>query len=293
MRLIITDSGLGGLSICANLINHLQCTPASLSYDIKYINAVSKPDYGYNSMSSRSVKITTFSDFLTNAGSHYNPDKIFIACNSLSVIYAATNFSKTTSIPVLGIVEYGLKLLLKSYNKLSNAGIIILGTETTINEDTHRELLLQNGISDNHIIPQNCPNLADTISNDFGGEQVRKLVRKYISNARDRFPFQPSVYLIYLGCTHYGYRRNIISEEAADLNMLNQIINPNESAYKQLLKHTNQSFVSKHSGNINVEFVTSYPIPDREIKNLTKFLLPISQETVNALQNYTVSSNLF
>ena len=41
----------------------------------------------------------------------YKVDIILIACNTLSVIYAETDFSKTCPIPVMSIVDFGVNII--------------------------------------------------------------------------------------------------------------------------------------------------------------------------------------
>ena len=67
MKLVITDSGLGGLSVCAKLLQLLS-EPAGANYpnysaedlQITYINAVPSNNRGYNSMSGRAEQLKTF-----------------------------------------------------------------------------------------------------------------------------------------------------------------------------------------------------------------------------------------
>ena len=148
MRILLTDSGLGGLSVCADIVRNVK-TSSNLPFnqlDIKYVNAIPKTHKGYNSMESHSERIKIFNHFLTNVSKKYSPDAIYIVCNSLSSIYPKTEFAKTASVNVEGIIQIGADLLIKTYNDDKSAGIIILGADTTIKENSYPELLIKAGV---------------------------------------------------------------------------------------------------------------------------------------------------
>ncbi len=65
MNLVITDSGLGGLSVCAQLMSLLKESAGSGNsvypadrLKISYINAVPSNERGYNSMSGKAEQLT-------------------------------------------------------------------------------------------------------------------------------------------------------------------------------------------------------------------------------------------
>ena len=71
MNLVITDSGLGGLSICAQLMRLIKerakSTLPQLPVDdlhITYVNAVPADERGYNFMSGRAEQLETFEKIL-------------------------------------------------------------------------------------------------------------------------------------------------------------------------------------------------------------------------------------
>lgn len=293
MRLIITDSGLGGLSVCAYLIKHLRTLPQSENYDIKYINAVPEDNYGYNLMASRDEKVITFNHFLTSVNKIYDPDAIFIACNSLSVIFSATTFAKQNNTTVHGIVETGVEMLLKAYTKQLHTGIIIMASDTTVEEQTYSRRLMDSKIPGDHIVSQACTNLANTISNDPDGKIVKEMIRLNVDEALNKFYSPMNHYLVYLGCTHYGYRRNIFNEILCKYDISFELIIPNEYVLPKLINMEKIKGENTNTGEISLEFITRYPIPVREINSLTGFLSPISPETACALQNYVLIKDLF
>ncbi|MDP7622059.1 MAG: hypothetical protein QGH27_08840, partial [SAR324 cluster bacterium] len=92
MNIVITDSGLGGLSVCAQLIHLLKnytvtenSDPPSCDIKITYVNAVPSNDRGYNTMSGKQEQIETFEKIISNTVRLISPDNIFVACGTLSV----------------------------------------------------------------------------------------------------------------------------------------------------------------------------------------------------------------
>ncbi len=93
MNLVITDSGLGGLSICAQLMRLIKerakSTLPQLPVDdlhITYVNAVPADERGYNFMSGRAEQLETFEKILLNTDKLFAPDYVFVACGTLSVL---------------------------------------------------------------------------------------------------------------------------------------------------------------------------------------------------------------
>ena len=293
MKILLTDSGLGGLSICANIIqniNRMDAFPID-TIDIKYVNAVPKMYDGFNLIKPYSKQVSMFNQFLNNVSNKYSPDSIIIVCNSLSAIYPKTDFAKTSDINVEGIIQLGTDLIFKEYNNTQD-GIIILGAETTIKENIYQKELVKLGISADNIVSQACPNLANTISNDETGELVKKLIDKYLSITLDKMFDSNENILVYLGCTHYGYRDELFDEYFAEKGISYSIINPNESFFERIFPKVGSS-IKYDAIDSTVEFISHYPIPNQEIKTITKFLNDISPETVFALQNFTVDDELY
>lgn len=295
MNILLTDSGLGGLSVCADIERKIRNTKTA-SFDkleIKYVNAIPKTHDGYNTMDSRSEQIEVFNRFLYNASELYSPGAIYIVCNTLSAIYTETDFSKETSLPVNGIINIGIDLLIKSYNKLNNAAIIILAADTTINENIYENQLVKQGITHKFIISQACTNLANTISNDPSGNDVKELIDRYLSTAISKVPTNCDAVLVYLGCTHYGYRREIFEMILNQISFNYQIINPNYSFLDIIFDNSIWSTNLNNQIIPSIEFITHYPIPKREVDTLTKYLSALSPQTAKAIQNYIIEPDIF
>ena len=294
MHILITDSGVGGLSVCAYAERYLRTCGVGEPVRLTYVNASPENDFGYNSMGSRVEKLENFNRFLHIISDTYSPDSIYIACNTLSVLFPDTEFSKTSGIPVQGIVETGVNLLLHELEQSSRSVAAIFGTVTTIEENTYSNLLRQGGIDETRIISQACPSLADTISEDRQGSGVRKKIEKYVDSAIEKSKQNTIDYLAYLACTHYGYRKDFFSTVFEERGIHARVLNPNEFVVKDLFKELD--ILSTNDEDMNeviVEFITRYKIPETALETIAFFLEDVSPKTVLAFTNYTHAPGLF
>jgi glutamate racemase len=290
-KILITDSGLGGISVCAEIeeLSHRNMNYSRLN--LIYYNSFPKKNYGYNSMSDTSEKVSVFNEAL-NGMLKFEPDVILIACNTLSVIYHLTDFSKKTTIPVIGIVDFGVEMLVDALKKDENSFVIILGTPTTISSNAHAERLIQKGIASERIINQSCPTLESEIQQHPASERVGKLIEKYISEA---FQYKPADYkkaLVALCCTHYGFSIPLFSEILQKKTGGNfQILNPNHRMSMFLFpENLNQRF---EGSEINIELYTKTMLNRIDIQILADLIHQNSPQTAKALNHFIFWEDLF
>ena len=294
MHILITDSGVGGLSICAYAERFLRTNPVNGSFQLTYVNASPENNFGYNSMGSRMEKIEYFDRFLRIVESTFSPDEIHIACNTLSVLFPETSYSETDRIPVRGIVETGVERLLRELGQLPQSKAAIFGTVTTIEDGTYSKLLISNGIDAQRIVTQACPSLADTISEDLRGSLARAKIEEYVAEALEKFPAQPLKLIGFLACTHYGYRKEYFANAFEDKGIDVLLLNPNEFMVEDLYSR----FVEKSSEvtevtEVNVEIISRYRIPVTALETIAYVLEDMSPKTVEAFVNYIHEPDLF
>ena len=287
MHIVITDSGVGGLSVVAYAERFVRAHGFSEPVRLTFANAAPANDYGYNSMPSREVKIETFDRFLRNVTARFSPDLIYVACNTLSVLLPDTPYFTNASIPVKGIVETAANLTFHELARDPQSVAILFGTQTTIDAGTYPRLLQERGIVASRIVSQACPGLADTISEDREGTKTRVEIGRWVNRAIERMHDRTAPVVACLACTHYGYRRDLFVEAFEEAGVHAKVINPNERAVDDLFDS---------SGAIretDVQFVTRYAIPDATIEALTFFLEDISPKTVAAMRNFAHVPDLF
>src|SRR6266567_4275945 len=147
MHLLITDSGVGGLSVVAYAERFVRTHGFKEPVRLTFANAAPENDYGYNSMPSKEVKLQTFDRFLRNVTEQYAPDFIYIACNTLSVLLPDTPYAQKAAIPVKGIIETGGELLRRELETDPRSVAMIFGTQTTIDAGAYPRLLEQRGVA--------------------------------------------------------------------------------------------------------------------------------------------------
>jgi glutamate racemase len=291
MHILITDSGVGGLSVCAYAERFVRTHGSDEPVRLTFANAAPENDYGYNSMPSRAAKLETFDRFLTNVTQRYAPDVIYVACNTLSVLLPDTPYVHHARVPVKGIVETGAELLLRALDADPRSVAMIFGTQTTIDAGTYPRLLEARGVAASRIVTQACPGLADTISEDREGVKTRSEIESWVEKAIGKMRDADSPVVACLACTHYGYRKDLFAAALADAGIAATVVNPNERAADDLFPSPPKD--SARNREVEVEFVTRYAIPRATIEALSWFLSEISPRTVAAMKRFVHLPDLF
>ncbi|NQV16556.1 aspartate/glutamate racemase family protein [bacterium] len=288
MRLMITDSGLGGLSVCAGLEQALQESGVGAGVELLYVNAAPHDRNGYNALKTQAERIALFDRFLIAANTKFSPAEMAIACNTLSVIYYETDFARQSPPKVTGIVETGVKLCKERLADKPDHDLIIFATETTTEANTYPRLI---NAPPSQLVAQPCPELAHAISNDATGAACRNLLRDYIEEALACFDHKPHSLFAFLGCTHYGYQANIFRDLLIDHGISTTILNPNQLLVEHLSARITESDSSPEP--LNIRFISRYPIPKGEIESMEYYLKDSAPLTLKALNQQEVHPDLF
>ncbi len=290
---ILTDSGVGGLSVCAYAERFVRTHGFKEPVRLTFANAAPENDYGYNAMPSREVKLQTFDRFLRNVTERYAPDFIYVACNTLSVLLPDTPFFQKAVIPVKGIVETGAELLARELEADPRTAAMIFGTQTTIDSRVYPRMLEERGVAASRIISQACPGLADTISEDREGVKTKSEIVRWVGAAIEKMQGTKRPVVACLACTHYGYRKDLFAGALADARIRAKVVNPNERAVDDLFGTRLDDGGAAINREVDVEFVTRYAIPEATVEALTWFLSDISPRTVAAMKNFVHLCDLF
>ncbi|MEJ5306640.1 MAG: aspartate/glutamate racemase family protein [Ignavibacteria bacterium] len=292
LKLLFTDSGLGGLSIMAEAADFLIKEKPFESVDLIYFNSTPDKKIGYNKMPNDDERIAVFNSALYSMKEKYNPDFIFIACNTLSVIYEQTRFAKEEKVPVETIVKYGVNSMKEKLQSDPKSQVIILGTPTTINKNTYKLKLIENGIDETRIINQACPDLESEIQINPESDKTRNLIQKYLVEALEKLPDKNAKTFLSLCCTHYGFAEKIFESVMNELRYSNyEIINPNKKmveSIKEKFKNTNCDQIQLSS-----KVVSKVIFFEDEISSISKLLEKISPLVADSLRNYELKEDLF
>lgn len=292
VTIVVTDSGLGGLSILADAVERMEQWRAFRSVRFVFFNALFSNEGGYNSLQSREEKIKIFDSSLKSMTALYEPDLIIIGCNTLSVLYDETPFSRITRTPVMGIVTSGVDLISSQMRSSPEAVALIFATQTTLEEGEYRQKLIQKGFLSERIKEQACPDLVPYIERGFDSPETEMLIFAYVDEALQKIRADRSSLIISLNCTHYGYSLELWKKAFASLGVKPLVfLNPNTTMNDFL-------FPPKIRGrftdiDMTVEVVSMIEISNEKTASIGGWLERISPRTSYALKKYTLNKNLF
>jgi glutamate racemase len=288
----VTDSGLGGLAVMAEAIRKMKEAGVFRRVDFVFFNALFSLEGGYNSLKTREEKVQIFSSALESMEKKFHPDLILIGCNTLSVLYEDTPFSRKTKIPVIGIVEAGVEIISQSLRDRLDSLVIIFGTPTTISEETHKKRLIGQGFAASRIIVQSCPELENYIEKDYASDETEMLIAACVDEALQKMPSPAPPLLVSLNCTHYGYSLPLWEKAFHDAGTKPlAILNPNSRMIDSLFKPESLNRYKKTE--ITVRVVSMVEISQEKIQSLRKWLQGPSPETAAALSHYEHNPSLF
>lgn len=288
---VIVDSGMGGLSICAVIVEGLERRRPPKQADIIYFNAWPDQERGYNSLSDQAERIRAFDAALDGIRA-FAPDIVLIACNTLSILYPHTVFSRTAQLPVVGMVDFGVELILDHLLRQPERQVVILGTMTTIASALHRDSLIAHGIDGRRIVSQACDQLATAIEFGPDSPKVRAMIDDFVVQAVSKLHYPDAPVAAAFCCTHYAYSAALFksSFEAALASDI-VVLNPNAAMGDYFLELMD-AFGSREGG-ANLRIVSRIQWSERNVSAIAGALKPISPPTASALLNYRYDPGLF
>jgi len=192
MKAGVFDSGIGGLTVVKSLLEN------NIFEEIIYFGDTARVPYGVKDKNTIIRYSLDALEFFKN----FDIDILIVACNSVSA-YALNEMRANTTIPVIGVIESGVKAL---ENKISNkqSNILVIGTKATINSKKYENALQDlaykniNSISTGLFVPI----VEEGI---FDEEILNSIMNHYFKNLHD-------IDAIILGCTHFPLIENEISQ---------------------------------------------------------------------------------
>ena len=290
VTVIVTDSGLGGIAIFAQIAARLKHDPIFSNVTLIYYNAWPEQNRGYNGFKDMGERIQVFDSALKGM-LRYQPDIILIACNTLSVLYDQTRFSRQTPIPVIDIVRFGVDLVYEKLFQKPNAAAILLGTVTTITSNVHRSALIRKGISADCLIPQPCDQLATQIEKGPGSDIVKQMVDRFMDQAIQKITLLPSEAYAALFCTHFGYIKDYIKQSLeVRLHKPVTVLDPNQFLAGILFDTCDRRYERSH---LNLQVVSRIIWDQTKIDAVANIIETRSIETAEALRAYERIPELF
>ncbi len=292
VTVLVTDSGLGGLSVAADVTERLKTFKVFKKARVIFFNAQPGPHTGYNDMKTTDQKVRIFNNALQAMNAKYQPDLLLIACNTLSVLYDKTAFAQTAAIPVVGVVQAGVRLIEDKMKSLPHSRVIIFATKTTVKQGKHKAMLTADGMAPERIVTQACPGLAGSIERGPFSESTNALVRKYVDRALSKLNDVHSPLFVSYNCTHYGYVdtlfRQAFKEEG---RRVVAFLNPNP--YMADFMFTPQHINRFSQTDVQVRVASQIELTDNKIRNIANLVRPTSAETAEALRSYRLLPDFF
>ncbi len=187
----VFDSGLGGLSVLAALVDSL---PRA---DFIYYADTAHVPYGNKSEDDIRARVLAIGDELTQAGCRL----IVVACNTATVSAVRLLRAQHPSLPIVGI-EPGVKPAAQSSQTRK---IAVLATESTARSERLARLVAEHaqGVE---VFIEPCPGWATHV------EQLALDEPTLMADARARIDplLDAGVDRVVLGCTHYSFLRPLL-----------------------------------------------------------------------------------
>ncbi|MBN2009520.1 aspartate/glutamate racemase family protein [candidate division KSB1 bacterium] len=291
ITIIVTDSGLGGMSITADLVERLKFQGSFSRARVVFFNSSFDNHSGYNVISSHAEKINIFQRALESMTLIYQPDVILIGCNTLSVIYPDTPFAQQPSTRVVGIVETGVNQIMAAANEVDDPTIVIFATPTTIQKATYQQALIQHGVRADRIIAIPCGTLADEIEAGFNRNETKIFVQRCVDTAIEQISDRNVPLIVSLNCTHYGYVKSQFDNAFRQRGLKpKMVIDPNLRMVDFLFENSGRS---THPTQVDVDVVCKVFIFTEVMESIGSLIAPISPQTLTAMQHYVRIPELF
>jgi glutamate racemase len=292
VTIVVTDSGLGGLSVAADLAARLPASGIVRSARIVFVNAEPDVAFGYNDMKREADKVRVFDGALAAMEARYKPDLILIACNTLSVVYPGTAHAKKGGTETVEIVGLGADLIRRELAGKPDATAVVFATKTTIESGAHKKLLVEKGVPADHVVGEACPRLAGAIERGSASEETVAYVKKFVAEALEKKPAKGSPLVVSLNCTHFGYVRPLWERAFAAAGYPGvSVLDPNPLMTDLVLREGGEKRFAKTA--VTVEAVSKVPIDDATRANLGSLLRATSPETADALAHIRHEPALF
>ena len=189
----VFDSGLGGLTAIKQLIRFLP------KEDIIYLGDTARLPYGNKSKRT----IIKFSTQNTLYLLRFNVKLIVIACNTSSS-FALNALKKNYKIPIIGVIEPGVR---KALELTGNKRIGVIGTNATIGSNAYQKRILK-ADSSIKIFAQSCPLFVPLVEEGWLEEKATSnIIRKYLAPLKNK-----GIDTLILGCTHYPLLKSSIKK---------------------------------------------------------------------------------
>jgi glutamate racemase len=290
VHLVITDSGLGGLTVCAALEQALRA--GSRCPRLTYVNAWPESGRGYNDLPDMPARARVFDRVLDRIAG-MRPDTILIACNTLSIVYEHTRFKASAGVSVRGIVHSGVEQFREALSTHHGSAIVLVGTRTTIESGVHQARLIARGIAPARISGAPCHGLATAIERGPESDATVALIATCAERAAAAAPPGEPLFLG-LACTHYGMvAGRLAGAVAARSGRAVVPLDPNMRMVDDVLARLAGDIPHLAPGDQGVEVISKVELSTDQREGVGRLLESSSPATAAALRAYTHVPDFF
>lgn len=245
----VFDSGIGGLTVLQRIIEVLP------RENTVYLGDTARSPYGTKSVETVLRYSFENSEFLVEKGVKI----VVVACNTSSAI-ALERLKENLSVPVIGVIEPGVRKALAS-SKSKKVGVI--GTEATIQSGAYTRALKAAGGAV-EIYSRACPLFVPLVEEGWTDNGVVELtVKAYLGSLK-----QSGIDTLILGCTHYPLLKKAIRKF---MGSGVRLVDSAEETVKEVESALKKGTLGKRTGKGNHSFFVT-DAPDRFIKVGRRFL---------------------
>jgi glutamate racemase len=245
----VFDSGIGGLTVLHQIIEALP------KENTVYLGDTARAPYGTKSVETVLRYSFENSEFLVEKGVKL----VVVACNTSTAI-ALDQLKIELSVPVIGVIEPGVRRAIKS-TKNSKVGVI--GTEATIQSGAYTRALKAVN-PEIEVYSRACPLFVPLVEEGWTENEVVEMTAKaYLGSLK-----QSGIDTLILGCTHYPLLKKAIRKfMGSDVRLVDSA----EETAKEVESILRKEATARKAGKgAHSFFVTD--APDRFVKVGRRFL---------------------
>jgi glutamate racemase len=294
LHLVITDSGLGGLTICAAVELAVRRHALRAPLRITYVNAWPDEGHGYNDLPDIAARAAAFDRVLARIHA-MAPDHVLIACNTLSIVYRHTAHSRQPTVPVHGIIDAGVDHFERALREHPDSALVMIGTRTTIESGVHADALVGRGLAAHRLAGASCHGLATAIEQAPFGEATDALIETCCMGAAEAAPSGDPLF-VGLCCTHYGLvGTRIASTLARQARRAVVALDPNVRLVRDVVATfaPDQGSPAGEVTPATVQVISKVTVPESKRRNIGRILHEVSPGTATALREYSHVPDLF
>jgi len=245
----VFDSGIGGLTVLQRIMDALP------RENTVYLGDTARAPYGAKSVETVLRYSLENSEFLVEKGVKV----VVVACNTSTAI-ALAHLRKKLSVPVIGVIEPGVKRAVRSTR---NRKVGVIGTEATIQSGAYTGAL-KAADARIEVYSRACPLFVPLVEEGWTDNGVVEMtVKAYLGSLK-----QSGIDTLILGCTHYPLLKKAIRKY---LGSGVHLVDSAEETAQEVAVALKKNTLAKKSGKgLHSFFVTD--APERFIKVGRRFL---------------------